>query len=62
MVWSLLGWKREARLIRAIRSRIDIVMDYALGRSENRLLAPDFDPSFKEAGKQGSRSKTWSSG
>jgi hypothetical protein len=30
-------------------------MDYALGRSENRLLAPDFDPSFKEAGEAGAK-------
>jgi hypothetical protein len=30
-------------------------MDYAFGRSENRLLAPDFDPSFKEAGEAGAK-------
>ncbi len=30
-------------------------MEYAFGRSDNRLLAPDFDPSFKEAGEAGAR-------
>lgn len=30
-------------------------MDYALSHSENRLLAPDFDPSFKEAGEAGAK-------
>ncbi|KIW16416.1 hypothetical protein PV08_06468 [Exophiala spinifera] len=33
----------------------DIVMEYAFGRSDNRLLAPDFDPSFKEAGEAGAK-------
>ncbi|OCT53733.1 Trichodiene oxygenase [Cladophialophora carrionii] len=33
----------------------DIVMEYAFARSDNRLLAHDFDPSFKEAGEAGAR-------
>lgn len=33
----------------------DIVMEYAFARSEKRLLAPDFDPSFKEAGEAGAK-------
>ncbi|KIW87158.1 uncharacterized protein Z519_12269 [Cladophialophora bantiana CBS 173.52] len=33
----------------------DVVMEYAFGRSDNRLLAPDFDPSFKEAGEAGAK-------
>ncbi|KAJ9624370.1 hypothetical protein H2204_010823 [Knufia peltigerae] len=33
----------------------DIVMEYAFARSDNRLLAPDFDPSFKEAGEAGAK-------
>ncbi|ETN45628.1 uncharacterized protein HMPREF1541_09460 [Cyphellophora europaea CBS 101466] len=33
----------------------DIVMEYAFARSEERLLAPDFDPSFKEAGEAGAK-------
>lgn len=30
-------------------------MEYAFARSDNRLLAPDFDPSFKEAGEAGAK-------
>lgn len=30
-------------------------MEYAFARSEKRLLAPDFDPSFKEAGEAGAK-------
>ncbi|KAL6245379.1 hypothetical protein RBB50_007378 [Rhinocladiella similis] len=33
----------------------DIVMEYAFARSDNRLLAQDFDPSFKEAGEAGAK-------
>ncbi|ERF76666.1 hypothetical protein EPUS_09342 [Endocarpon pusillum Z07020] len=33
----------------------DIVMDYAFGRSEHRLKAPDFDPSFMNAMLQGGK-------
>ena len=36
-------------------TRPDIVMEYAFARSDNRLLAPDFDPSFKEAGEAGAK-------
>ncbi|KAI0521301.1 cytochrome P450 [Xylaria bambusicola] len=34
----------------------DIVEYYAFGRSENRLQAPDFDPSFRDAMLQGGKS------
>jgi hypothetical protein len=30
-------------------------MEYSFGRSDNRLLAHDFDPSFKEAGEAGAK-------
>lgn len=30
-------------------------MEYAFARSDNRLLAQDFDPSFKEAGEAGAK-------
>ncbi|KEF50944.1 uncharacterized protein A1O9_13006 [Exophiala aquamarina CBS 119918] len=33
----------------------DVVMEYAFARSDNRLLAPDFDPSFKKAGEAGAK-------
>ncbi|CAI9630885.1 unnamed protein product [Alternaria burnsii] len=33
----------------------DIVEDYAFGRSEHRLEAPDFDPSFRDAMLQGGK-------
>ncbi|EXJ64290.1 hypothetical protein A1O7_00626 [Cladophialophora yegresii CBS 114405] len=33
----------------------DIVQEYAFARSDNRLLAHDFDPSFKEAGEAGAK-------
>lgn len=28
---------------------IDIVMNYSFGRCDNRLEAPDFDPSYRDA-------------
>jgi hypothetical protein len=33
----------------------DIVMEYAFDSSDERVLARDFDPSFKEAGEAGAK-------
>ena len=33
----------------------DIVEEYAFARTHNRLMAHDFDPSFKEAGEAGAK-------
>jgi cytochrome P450 len=38
-----------------IRTCADIVEDYAFGRSDHRLEAPDFDPSFRDAMLQGGK-------
>lgn len=37
-------------IIQWSNTHVDVVMEYAFGLNDNRVLAPDFAPGFKEAG------------